>query len=93
MRVIPSNLLHESWHKSLIKQAQSRLSELNINFIMAKAEMDIQKMLANGADPKELPWYEPKIDNIPEPAKTILENYSKIPPEQVLQHVMDVVSS
>lgn len=60
---------------------------------MAKAEMDLQKMLANGGDPKELPWYEPNIDNIPEPAKTILENYSKIPPEQVLQHVMGVVSS
>jgi len=59
---------------------------------MAKAETDLQKMLANGADPKELPWYEPKINDVPEPAKTILENYSKFPPGQVLQHVMDVVS-
>ncbi|KAJ5222627.1 uncharacterized protein N7469_008867 [Penicillium citrinum] len=57
---------------------------------MAKAETDLQKMLANGADPKELPWYEPKINDVPEPAKTILESYSKIPPGQVLQHVMDV---
>lgn len=60
---------------------------------MAKAENDLQSMLANGLDPKDLPWYEPSIEEVPEPAKTILEKYSKIPADQVLQHVMDVVSS
>ncbi|CAI7676960.1 unnamed protein product [Penicillium pancosmium] len=57
---------------------------------MAKAENDLQSMLSKGMDPKELPWYEPTIDEVPEPAKTILEKYSNIPSDQVLQHVVDV---
>lgn len=59
---------------------------------MAKAENDLRSMLSQGMDPKELPWYEPTIDEVPEPAKTILEKYSNIPSDQVLQHVMEVVS-
>ncbi|KAJ5895224.1 hypothetical protein N7495_006915 [Penicillium taxi] len=59
---------------------------------MAKAESDLQSMLAKGMDPRDLPWYEADLAEVPEPAKTILENYSHISPDQVLQHVMDMVS-
>ena len=60
---------------------------------MAKAESDLRSMLTKGKDPRELPWYRDDFEEVPEPAKTILENYSKIQPEQVLQHVKDVVST
>lgn len=58
---------------------------------MAKAKNDLQSMLSKVMDPKDLPCYEPTIDETPKPAKTILEKYSKIPSERVLQHVMDIV--
>lgn len=32
-----------------------------------------------------------KLDSVKEPARTILEQYSKIPPEQILGHVKRVV--
>ncbi|KAJ5090700.1 hypothetical protein N7532_009384, partial [Penicillium argentinense] len=67
-------------------------SPTSIGCVMAKAENDLQSMLSNGMNPKELPWYEPSLDEVPEPAKTLLEKYSKIPSDLVLQHVMDVVS-
>lgn len=59
---------------------------------MAKAESDLQAMLTKGMDPHQLPWYEPYLHEVPEPAKTILEKYSRIPPDQVVEHVKNVVS-
>ncbi|KAJ5579928.1 uncharacterized protein N7459_005913 [Penicillium hispanicum] len=57
---------------------------------MAKAESDLRSMIVNGMDPRELPWYETDLTDVPDPAKTILEKYSKIPPDQVVQHVKTV---
>ncbi|KAJ5565060.1 hypothetical protein N7513_001302 [Penicillium frequentans] len=59
---------------------------------MAKAttESERRAALTKGKAPHELPWYKTDFEEVPEPAKTILENYSKIPPDQVLQHVKDV---
>lgn len=59
---------------------------------MAKAESDLRSMLSNGMDPHELPWYEPDLEEVSEPAKTILEKYSQIPPEEVIHHVKSLVS-
>jgi hypothetical protein len=59
---------------------------------MAKAETDLRSMLANGLDPKTLSWYESDLQEIPEPAKTLLEKYSKIPSDQVVHHVNNMVS-
>lgn len=59
---------------------------------MAKAESDLRSMLSNGMDPHELPWYEPDLREVSEPAKTILEKYSKIPSEEVIHHVKSLVS-
>lgn len=58
----------------------------------ARTESDLRASLTKGKDPRELPWYKTDFEEVPEPAKTILEDYSKIPPDQVLQHVKAVVS-
>ncbi|KAJ5156725.1 hypothetical protein N7492_009528 [Penicillium capsulatum] len=57
---------------------------------MAKAESDLQAMLSIGMDPHQLPWYEPDLPEVPEPAKTILERYSRIPSDRVVGHVKNV---
>lgn len=58
---------------------------------MAKAESDLRSMMTKGMDPRELPWYEVDLKEVPEPAKTLLEKYSKIPSDQVVQHVKALV--
>jgi hypothetical protein len=57
---------------------------------MAKAEQDLKTILDGGFDPREFPWYEPELAEVPEPAKKILE--SRIAREEVLEHVKKVVS-
>lgn len=59
---------------------------------MAKAESDLKSILGGGFDPHKFAWYEPELIEVPEPAKTLLEKYSKIPSEQVVDHVKKVVS-
>jgi hypothetical protein len=59
---------------------------------MAKAESDLKSILDGGFDPHNFAWYEPELAEAPEPAKTLLEKYSKIPTEQVVEHVKRVVS-
>lgn len=59
---------------------------------MAKSETDLRSMLANGLDPKTLSWYEEDMKEVPGPAKTLLEEYSKIPSDQVVRHVNSMVS-
>lgn len=58
---------------------------------MAKAEQDLKSILDGGFDPRDFPWYEPELVEVSEPAKKILE--SRIPREEVLEHVKKVVSS
>lgn len=60
---------------------------------MAKSETDLRSMIANGLDSKSLAWYESDLQEVPEPAKTLLEKYSKIPSDQLVQHVNSMVSS
>lgn len=59
---------------------------------MAKAEAELNAILDGGFNPHQFPWYEPDLTEAPEPAKTLLERYSKIPPDQVVDHVKKVVS-
>ncbi|KAJ6104454.1 hypothetical protein N7523_010774 [Penicillium sp. IBT 18751x] len=54
---------------------------------MAKSETDLRSMIADGVDSRTLAWYEPDLEEVPEPAKTLLEKYSRIPSDQVVQHV------
>ncbi|KAJ6080081.1 hypothetical protein N7467_009834 [Penicillium canescens] len=55
---------------------------------MAKAEQDLKYILDGGFNPREFPWYEPELVEVPEPAKKILE--SRIPREEVVEHVKKV---
>ncbi|KOS36206.1 hypothetical protein ACN38_g13074 [Penicillium nordicum] len=57
---------------------------------MAKAESDLKSILDGGFDPHKFAWYESELFEVPEPAKTLLEKYSKIPSEQVVDHVKKV---
>ncbi|KAJ6161388.1 hypothetical protein N7470_004784 [Penicillium chermesinum] len=57
---------------------------------MAKSETELRSMMAKGKDLRELPWFDAEIDEVPEPAKTILERYSQIPADQILDHVKGV---
>ncbi|KAJ5273451.1 hypothetical protein N7478_008576 [Penicillium angulare] len=59
---------------------------------MAQPNSDLRSRLAKVERPQELPWYLNEFEEVPEPAKTILLNYSNIPPDNVLQHVKDVVT-
>jgi hypothetical protein len=58
----------------------------------AKTESDLRAALTKDKDPRKLPWYKIDFEEVPEPSKTILGKYSKVPPDQMLQHVKDVVS-
>ncbi|KAJ5632388.1 hypothetical protein N7490_008727 [Penicillium lividum] len=60
--------------------------------VEAKIQPDSELLtnMTKGTDPRELPWYKTDFEQVPEPSKTILEKYSKISPDQVLQHVKDV---
>ncbi|KAJ6168339.1 hypothetical protein N7497_001182 [Penicillium chrysogenum] len=57
---------------------------------MAKAESDLRSILDGGFDPQKFPWYEPELIEVPEPAKSLLEKYSKITPGQEVEHVKKV---
>lgn len=59
---------------------------------MAKAESDLRSILDGGFDPHKFAWYEPELIEVPEPAKSLLEKYSKIPPGHEVEHVKKVVS-
>lgn len=43
-------------------------------------------------DPREYEWYIADITSIPDNARLLLEQYSGIPSERVLEHVKEVVS-
>ena len=38
-------------------------------------------------------WYKENVDSIPDDERKLLETYSSIPPEQVIPHVVTLVSS
>lgn len=52
-------------------------------------DTQLQSAVKDGFDPKSL--YSTELTKVNEPARTILEKYSKIPAENILQHVKDLV--
>ena len=50
----------------------------------AEAEIDLRD--------KNVPWYDPKLKKLGPPARELLENYSKIPPAEVEDHIYKMVS-
>lgn len=41
---------------------------------------------------KDVHWYKSDIGDVSEPARQLLEQYSRIPPDQVASHIAEVVS-
>jgi hypothetical protein len=58
---------------------------------MTEPEIDPGSSLSKSHDPHKLPWYEPELTEVQPKAREILENYSNIPPDEVVQHVNKLV--
>lgn len=54
--------------------------------------MSIPQESARKTLDKTVGWYTAEIHDISEQARSLLENYSKIPPDQVITHVLTIVS-
>ncbi|KAJ5389551.1 uncharacterized protein N7496_000619 [Penicillium cataractarum] len=54
---------------------------------MTEAEPGPNYMLSEDYDPHTLPWYEPELQDVEPEARQLLEKYSKIPSDEVVQHV------
>lgn len=44
------------------------------------------------AQGKDVHWYKADHDNVSEPARQLLESYSGLSPDQVIQHISQIVS-
>jgi hypothetical protein len=53
-------------------------------------DYQLETAIQKGFDPKSL--YTAELTQVNEPVRTILEIYSKIPADEILQHVKDLVS-
>jgi hypothetical protein len=52
-------------------------------------DSQLKDAVTKGFDPKLL--YNPHLDHVGEPVRTILEEYSNIPADKILQHVRQLV--
>jgi hypothetical protein len=52
-------------------------------------DSQLETAVKSGFDPKSL--YSTELTEVNEPARTIIEKYSKIPADNILQHVKDLV--
>ncbi|KAJ9249617.1 hypothetical protein DTO207G8_6591 [Paecilomyces variotii] len=52
-------------------------------------QQEIEKALSTG-NFKEISWYEPELETVTEPARTLLEKYSGIPADKITEHVKKV---
>lgn len=59
---------------------------------MAEPGTASSALLSEISDSHKLPWYEPRLTEVEPEAKELLEKYSKIPSNKVVQHVNSVVS-
>ncbi len=59
---------------------------------MAEPGTASSALLSEISDPHKLPWYEPQLAEVEPEERELLENYSNIPSNQVVQHVSSVVS-
>ena len=54
-------------------------------------DSQLQDAVTKGFDPKSL--YDPNLDQVDEPVRSILEEYSNIPADKILEHVRQLVST
>ena len=48
---------------------------------------------AKSSPSKDVPWFKPDIGEINPPFRALMEEYSKIPAEEVKSHILKVVSN
>lgn len=48
--------------------------------------------LRMGSRDKRVGWYAPTLESISDAQRDLLENYSKIPRDRVIPHILEVVS-
>ena len=58
---------------------------------MTEAKPGHNSMLSEDYDPHTLPWYEPELTDVEPEARQLLEKYSNIPSDKVIQHVNNMV--
>ncbi len=44
-----------------------------------------------GTRNKDVPWHAAELDHIEDSTRELLEAYSKIPPERVIPHIVEIV--
>ena len=49
--------------------------------------------LRMGSRDKRVGWYTATLDNVSDVQRDLLENYSKIPAERVIPHILEIVSA
>lgn len=49
-----------------------------------------QPEVPSNFDPSK--WFQPELTSVPEPARTLFAEYSKIPDEKIIEHIDEVVS-
>ena len=54
--------------------------------------MSVAEESASKTLDKTVPWYTAEIHDLSFPARSLLENYSKISPDQVITHILAIVS-
>ena len=54
--------------------------------IMAPSQPEVP----SGFEPSK--WFQPDVQDVPEPARTLFAEYSKIPDEEIAEHINEVVS-
>lgn len=57
---------------------------------MAESSTHVQMISKDDLD-RQFKWYKAGLERVNEPTQTLLEKYSKIPDDQIVNHVMQVV--
>ena len=57
---------------------------------MAESSTHVQMISKDDLD-RQFKWYNAGLERVNEPTQTLLEKYSKIPDDQIVNHVMQVV--
>jgi len=69
------------------------LSNLNMSQTMEEERVKIEQIIETKAfldNPEALPWYEPEIQTLAPDNSELFQEYSKIPPSEITQHIKKV---
>jgi hypothetical protein len=58
---------------------------------LLKPDPEIEALARQVGGPEKLPWYNAKLDKVAGPMGELLQEYGRIPPGEMLQHVQTIV--